>query len=139
MFYRWSWRSDRDPNGPRPFVGSVERSLDREIERDPRQARGAAQYLMPASSEAALRKMTRTTRWADQRLPRCKIGDLRPKAGRPAAVGCSISSFRGRVLTASRGLSAVQAANSGMSFVKVVNRAIYDVVEHPKRDYPVAG
>jgi hypothetical protein len=30
-----SWRSDRDPNGPRPLAESVERSLGREIERDP--------------------------------------------------------------------------------------------------------
>jgi len=30
-----SWRSDRDPNGPRPLAGLVERSLGREIERDP--------------------------------------------------------------------------------------------------------
>ena len=28
------WWSDRNPNGPRPFAGSVERSLGREIERD---------------------------------------------------------------------------------------------------------
>jgi hypothetical protein len=38
-----SWRSDRNPNGPKPLADSVERSLGREIERDPRQARGAAQ------------------------------------------------------------------------------------------------
>ena len=39
-----SWRSDRDPNGPRPFTGSVERSLSREIERDPAE-HGAAQNI----------------------------------------------------------------------------------------------
>ena len=37
---RCSWRSDRDPNGPRPLAGSVERSLGREIERDPPRRRG---------------------------------------------------------------------------------------------------
>jgi hypothetical protein len=32
---RCSWRSDRDPNGPRWLAGSVERSPGREMERDP--------------------------------------------------------------------------------------------------------
>jgi hypothetical protein len=40
---------------------------------------------------------------------------------------------------ASRGLRAVQAANPGMSFVEVVNRAIYHVVEHPKTRLPNRG
>jgi hypothetical protein len=48
---RCSWRSDRDPNGPRPLTGSVERSLGREIERAP-----ARSGVAPLHSTAAERR-----------------------------------------------------------------------------------
>jgi hypothetical protein len=64
-----------------------------------------------------------------------------PRACAPLPQQQQTASITSRIsaLTASRGLSAVQAANPGMSFVEVVNRAIYHVVEHPKTRLPNRG
>jgi hypothetical protein len=46
-----SWRSDRNPNGPRPLAGSVAVAWPRDRAR-PRRTRGPPKYLLSASTES---------------------------------------------------------------------------------------
>src|SRR5580704_1351851 len=72
-----SWRSDRDPNGPRPLAGSVERLLGREIERNPRQARGRPNILGLLRPEAAIKSnVTKNLGRSTKKYPRKRAGAL---------------------------------------------------------------
>jgi hypothetical protein len=87
-----SWRSDRNPNGPRPLAGSVAVAWPRDRAR-PRRTRGPPKYLLSASTESR-----HTQKWRE-RLIMMSVAEGRHRSAGASGSRRALAAFAMRIPT----------------------------------------